>query len=219
MIKLYSGTPGSGKSLHVAQDIYYRLRAGKDVIASFPVKLDLISENGKKKLGKFVYKDYSELTVDFLVDYARKNHKLGIEGQTLVVIDECQIIFNPRQFDRGDRLNWITFFTQHRKLGYDFVLITQFDRLIDKQIRSLIEFEYKHIKNNNNGFIGFLLPFALFSYVKYWYCVKQQIDASLFFYRKKFADIYDSYKFFEESITEVQVKNEQPSIKNILFKS
>lgn len=217
MIVLYSGTPGSGKSLHCARDIYLRLRFKRDIIATFPVNLDLISDNGKKKIGKFIYKDYSELTVDYLVKYAMDNHKLGVEGQTLVVIDECQIIFNPRQFDRKDRLEWITFFTQHRKLGYNFILITQFDRLVDRQIRALIEFEYKHLKNNNNGFIGMLLPIPLFSYIKYWYCVKERITGTCFFYRKKYADIYDSYKFFEESISKEE-KKDNVSLQNILFR-
>lgn len=38
MIELYSGTPGSGKSLHCAERIYWRLRQGQPVIANFPIE-------------------------------------------------------------------------------------------------------------------------------------------------------------------------------------
>lgn len=200
MISLYSGTPGSGKSLHVAEKIYYRLLSRNDVIATFNINLDVISKKGKRKIGKFVCQDYSNLTVKWLIDYAKNNHKIGKESQTLVVIDECQIIFNPREFNRTDRLQWITFFTQHRKLGYDFILITQFDRLIDRQIRSLIEYEYKHLKANNNGFLGAILPFSMFSVRKYWYCVRELISSEVFLYKRKYGELYDSYQFFEESV-------------------
>ena len=77
------------------------------------------------------------------------NHKIGKEGQTLVVIDECQIIFNCRDFGRKDRNAWVTFFAQHRKLGFNVILITQSDRMLDRQIRSLVEEEVKHRKLNN----------------------------------------------------------------------
>ena len=139
MIYFYSGTPGSGKSLHVAIDIFRKLRFKKNVIATFPINISMVSNKGKRKIGNFVYKDVSELTVQFLFDYALEHHVIGKEGQTLVVIDECQILFNPREFGKKDRLQWITFFTQHRKLGYNFILISQFDRLVDRQIRFLFE--------------------------------------------------------------------------------
>lgn len=197
MIKVYTGTPGSGKSLHVAKDIYYNLLAKKTVIANFPIAVEKINKNGKRKVGNFVYKDYSELTIKFLYDYARANNKIGIEGQTLVVIDECQVIFNPRDL-RRDRLKWVEFFTQHRKLGYNIILVTPFDRLIDRQIRACVEYECKHMKNNNNGLMGMLLPFALFSSLNYWYGVKKLISSDVFVYRKKFAEIYDSYKMFSD---------------------
>ena len=90
MIWLYTGTPGSGKSLHAARDIYSRLRRGGGLICNFPVKEDLV----RKKKAHVEYWDNSELTAERLVEYAMANHRVGKEGQTLVVIDECQIIYN-----------------------------------------------------------------------------------------------------------------------------
>src|SRR5262245_10926836 len=136
MIYLYSGTPGSGKSLHTAKDIVSKLKRGDSVIANFPVDLDYIRSTPLKRvlqkviklfklkkdlkgkfersIGNYEYKDNPELTVKYLVQYAKKNHKHGKEGQTLLIIDECSILFNPRDFQRKDRDTWIKFFQHHR---------------------------------------------------------------------------------------------------------
>lgn len=42
VLKLYSGTPGSGKSLDVARKIYHALRYGRPVIANFDINTSLI---------------------------------------------------------------------------------------------------------------------------------------------------------------------------------
>lgn len=197
MITFYSGTPGSGKSLHVAEVIYKRLRYLKrPVICSFPVDLDYISKNGKKSIGKFVYLPYQDMKPEFFYDYALKNHVKGKEGQTLVVIDECQLLFNPREFGRSDRLKWIEFFTQHRHLGYDFILVSQFDMLVDKQIRCLFEYDIKHRKLNNYGFTRFL-PVKSFIAVTFWYCVKKRVTTDFFIYRRKYSRIYNSFQMFD----------------------
>lgn len=197
MIDLYSGTPGSGKSLHVARDIFIKLNIKNEcVIANFPVNLNLIR---KKSREKFLYLDNSELTVNALIDFAKKNHIIGKENQTLLVIDECQTFFNPREFARKDRLEWNNFFSQHRKLGFSVILVTQNDRLIDRQIRALIEYETKHRKVNNFK-VGKLLPIPTFACVTYWYGVREKLDVSFFFMRKKYSNLYDSYKMFEGTV-------------------
>lgn len=192
MIYLYTGSPGSGKSYHVAVDIYNRLTKHryKRVIANFQINTSKI----KKCKGEFIYKDNSELTVKYLMEYAKKKHKEGIENQTLLVIDEAQIKYNSRewQIKRDERMEWIEFFTQHRKLGYNIILITQFDRMIDRQIRSLVEYEVKHRKINNFK-IGRIFPVTTFACITYWYGVNEKIDVEFLFYKRKYSRIYDSY--------------------------
>lgn len=199
MIWLYSGTPGSGKSLHAATDIYKRLRREGGLICNFPVNEEYVAK-GK---GRFLYVDNSDLTVDLLKRYARKYHRLGVEGQSLVVIDECQIIFNSREYARKDRKEWISFFSQHRKYGYNIILIAQNDRMIDRQIRALIEYEVRHRKLSHYGVIGSII--TLFSFgrpwfaaIEYWYGGNRlKLNTELFMYKKKVARIYDSYKLFD----------------------
>lgn len=197
MIYLYTGTPGSGKSLRAAYKIISKLKHGYNVIANFPIDMGYF---GKSKIGKFLYLDNSELTVRYLKDFARKNHKFGKEGQTLIVIDECASMFNCRSWDAKGRMDWIYFMQQHRKLGFDMLLISQHDRLIDKQIRSFVETEYKHRAIKNYTLFGSLLSFmtgGLFVAVEYWYGTNLRVGKEMFRFNKKKAKIYDTNLLFE----------------------
>lgn len=199
MIYFYSGTPGSGKSLHAAKDIYDKLlRKKQGVIANFPINEKILK---RKRRGKFTYVSNFEATPEFFIEYATKNHKQGKEGQTLVVIDECQILFNPRTWNNKDRLKWIEFFTQHRKWGYNFIMISQFDKLVDKQIRSLFEYEVKHRKANNFSILA-MVPVKVFVAVTVWYGVKEKIGSEFFIFKKKYSNLYNSYKNFKEKEVE-----------------
>lgn len=199
-IDLYTGTPGSGKSYHAARRIVTRLKRGGGLIANFPV-----NESAVKQCKAHVeYWDNSELTAARLVQYALEHHKIGKEGQTLVIIDECQIIFNCRDFGRKDRNAWVQFMAQHRKLGFNLILITQSDRMLDKQIRSLVETEVKHRKLNNYGFGGGVLTLLSFGStwfiaIDYWYGGnKLKLGSEVFRYNKKYENIYDSYRLFAD---------------------
>ncbi|WP_367575495.1 zonular occludens toxin domain-containing protein [Lacrimispora amygdalina] len=112
-------------------------------------------------------------------------------------------MFNCRSWNDRSRQQWANFFTQHRKHGYNIILISQFDRLINRQIRSLTEYEYRHRKINNFGAVGFFLGLfslghPLFISVEYWYGVKKKCGTSFFYGRKKYYRMYDSYKLFDE---------------------
>ena len=202
-IWLYTGTPGSGKSFHAAKDIVSRLKRPGGIIANFPINEDFVPE--KKRRSSAVYWDNSELTAKRLVEYALEHHKIGVEGQTMVIIDECQIIFNCRDFGRKDRGAWVTLFSQHRKLGFNFILITQNDRMLDKQIRALVETEVRHRKLNNYGFGGLLISLTgmtWFVAIEYWYGGnKLMLSKQIFAYRKKYSKVYDSYKLFSDMVS------------------
>ena len=203
MIELYTGTPGSGKSLHCAKEIYTRIRRGKNVIANFDINMSVFKK--RKKLGRFIHVDNSDLNPQGLIDFALAHHRRNtngriIEGQTLVIIDECQILFNSRDWQAKDRMKWATFFTQHRKYGFNIILITQFDRLIDRQIRSLVEYQVIHRKASNyktiGFFIGLLFGGNFFVAVTQWYGVREKMGSEFFVLRQKYAHLYDSYKIF-----------------------
>ena len=218
MIHLYSGTPGSGKSFHATEKMFYRLRNRGNVIANYPINLEHCAASffgywlhrffkfykpRLRRLGRFDYVDNAQLTVSYLKAYARKNHKRGKEGQTLVVIDECGIMFNPRTFSQADRLEWIQFFSLHRHYGYDFILISQSDRMIDRQIRSFFEYEHKHRNVGHFKLFGRLLALfcggSLFIDVTTFYCLREKVSSDFFRFSKRIASLYDSYVLYDVS--------------------
>lgn len=199
-IRLFSGTPGSGKSYHAACEIFRWLRfKDRGLICNFPLNGKILK---KKQKCRFDYVENRNLTVQYLMDYAAIYHKFGVERQTLVIIDEAQILFNARSFASKDRQEWCTFFSQHRKYGFDFILIAQYDRMLDRQIRCLLEYEVRHRKLNNYGIGGFFLSaFTGFSTwfvaIEYWYGGNNlKLDSSMLMFRQSKADIYNSYQLF-----------------------
>jgi zona occludens toxin (predicted ATPase) len=209
MVVFYSGTPGSGKSFHTARDIYKTLRERRNVISTVDIDLKKISRNGRRRIGEFVYVPILDLDVSFLYRYAIKNHKKGKEAQTILVIDECQIIFDSRGFQKKDRTDWILFFSRHRHLGYSVILISQQDRMIDRQIRGMFEYEFKHRKVNNFGPL-WLLPITFFVVIQYWYGNRVRIGSYFIRYKKSIASIYDSYTMYDEFIAEYAAEQNEP---------
>jgi len=198
MIYLYSGTPGSGKSLHTASVIYWTLKRGRPVIANFPIDTGKI----KGMKGEFQEVTNDTLTPSFLYEYSNNYFHGGRtkESEILLVIDECQLMFNARDWNIEGRREWASFFTQHRKPGYDVILVAQFDRMIDRQIRSLIEYEQIHRKVSNYGIKGKLLSAFclgnLFVSVKVWYPMKEKVGSEFFIARKKYYGLYDTFGTF-----------------------
>lgn len=210
MISLFSGTPGSGKSLHVARIIYNRSRFLKgSIITNMPVDMDYLRRGlfREVKIGSIVQLRNNEITPDFFIDYAYQNHKKGKEGQTLIIIDEAQMLFSPTVIklkskeDKEHRVKWLDFFSQHRHLGYNIILVTQFDRLIDPQIRCMFEYNYIHRQVNRFKFGALLGLFGikLFIAVQVWYGVFQKCGSEFFTFKKKFSKVYDSFSRFEPS--------------------
>ena len=119
MIELYSGTPGSGKSLHTAKELRSRLRMHKRVIiGNFYVNTKAI----KRCRGTYLFVMNDRLTPDRLLQFSRKlsNH-LGRrlkEGEILLLVDEAQLLFNSREWQNISRQGWLSFFSQHRHYGY-----------------------------------------------------------------------------------------------------
>ena len=215
MITLYSGTPGSGKSYHGVALALRVLEWGRFVIANFPLRFT--EKQIKKGYDKrFFYRTNEEITINNLIYFAIENGMLdkAKESQALVVIDEAGGRFNCRDFAKKDRAEWIDFFSQHRKLGYDFVLVAQNDRMLDRQIRGYIETEIRHRKVNNFGPF-FFIPWPIFVGVEWWYTARIRVGSDWMIFRKSIADQYDSMKMFtgfklsKEMLELINAKREQ----------
>lgn len=198
-IILYSGTPGSGKSAHMAKDIYWAVKMGRPVVANFDINRGMF-KNGAKT---FLCVENDVISPDYLVEFARgyfADRKFR-EGEIKLYIDECGLLFNARTWKQNSEKGWIWFFQQHRKFGYDVILVAQFHEQLDKQLRTLIEYEVNHRKVNNVGLFGkavsaLTLGHPVFVGVTSWYGQKMRLGAEWFVGTRKNFRLYDSFKMF-----------------------
>ena len=199
-IELFTGTPGSGKSLDAANEIRIELKHGKPVIANFEV---ITNEDWS---GTFTYMPNSRVSPGNLVALARDywSGRDFKENGIVLVLDECQLLFNSRNWNVDtDRMEWLEFFSQHRKYGYRVILICQADIMIDKQFRSLVEYECNHRKISHYGFLGLLLKYICIGEIFYscqtLYAAKIKTGGRFFRYSKKLGAMYDSYTTFQQT--------------------
>ena len=206
MLYLYTGTPGSGKSLHVASVIRRALRASarhsqggkpvRPVVANFPINPSTCGYSA------FTYVPNDRLTPDFLYSFARDfwGDRPVREDTIYLVVDEAQLLFNSRDWGRGNRAEWIRFLSQHRHFGYCVIFVTQFDRMIDRQIRCLTEYEVKHRKVSSIGLKGRIVSALalgqLFVAVYVYYGMNEKTDARFYCGRPSLYRLYDSYALF-----------------------
>lgn len=178
--RMYTGTPGAGKSLDVVEKMIFALKHGKNVITNMLLNRDLI----KDFPGVYYYRNYDDMCPEEFVWFAIKYHdifktdyvevkkkwwqkKKVDEYQTLIVIDEAPVLLGSRDFNNPNRKSWVNFFTNHRHLEYNIVIVAQHDKMIDKQIRNVMEEHVVH-KCLNNYKLMKLLPFKIFISITYW---------------------------------------------------
>lgn len=209
MIYLYSGTPGSGKSLHAAKVIYKGLKTGDSFyMANFEINRSLFKETELKNFG---YIPNDKLCPENLIEFSRlywdmikrREGKIPIskfERGIRLFIDECQMIFNARDWQRNSKKGWPTFFSVHRHYGYEVVLITQMDSSLDKQVRGILEYNCIHRKIGNIGIAGAILNMLLgggiFYYCLVWYPQNERIGGQWFRFNKRLESLYDTHSLF-----------------------
>lgn len=164
----------------------------------------IISVSG---VGRISISSNGELDPDGLVAFSRTYFagRPCKEDSILLVIDEAQLLFNARDWSVRGRDRWNWFFTMHRHFGFFIILCAQFDRMLDRQVRGLIEYEYIHRKVNNMGWKGVFLsclllsPTNLFVKVKIWYPMKEKVGSEFFQCRKRYYSIYDTFALLDRA--------------------
>lgn len=208
MINIYTGTPGSGKSLHAARDIFLSLKKYKyrQVVSNIPIKMELFTDEEKER---FIYIETNNIKVSDLWDIGEKWYKSHeelklnrLEQSSILIIDECQLLFNAREWGKNTKKGWPEFFSLHRHVGYKIILVTQMIEAVDKQVRGLIEFEDNHQKVKSMGatgaFINMLALGGLFRVQTYWTPKKERIDTSFFKYKRLYGELYDTHELFKK---------------------
>lgn len=158
LIEIYTGYPGTGKSLHVAQRVRSVARRGYPVISNVRYTL---------KKGRSIYVPNSRLTPEALEKFALaywQGKGQVKEGSILLVIDEAQLMLNSRDWQDSMRMQWLCFFSQHRKLGYSIVLVAQTKDMLDKQIRSLAEQYVAHVRIDRMRILGPIIRILAFDH-------------------------------------------------------
>lgn len=215
MIEVYTGFVGSGKSYHAVKrgiEIADAPFGNRWVVANFPIKpkkkflagIPFVNRFIKDPFNKprWIYKANDELTPEFLVNLSFEMGFDKKEGSCLLIIDEAGIMFNSRDWNvkPKERKEWIQFFAQSRKLGYDVILIVQDVRMLDRQIRSLAEYEVQHKKMNNLGILNLIPIFwfcTIFAAVKFWNGIRTMRGSlELIMFKKSIADRYDTKALF-----------------------
>lgn len=223
MLDIYTGAPGSGKSLDMARVILRKISAGRKVICNTEIVLPETLAKFQKNLFCIENKD---ITPQFLWEFAERNHEPRRESQTTVIIDECQLKFCQLAMKNKDMaLLWLELFSQHRKIGFDFLLITPDARSgIIKEIRNNFESEVAHLKLSNyptkSLFLMVILliiqlsPIEIFMRVIRWRGLpdKKYLVRHLFLYSPKYASIYDTYKIQESSFRKPKPPDEPPPV-------
>lgn len=134
MLYLYTGVPGAGKTLYAVSNLLKR----KD-FKDRPIFVDGIKDLDNDKINYF----------DIPEGESIQTWPKWAPPGAIIVVDECQRIFRPRP--SGSKVpDYVAELETHRHRGLDFILITQHPRLIDINLRSLIE-HHTHLSKTNLG--------------------------------------------------------------------
>lgn len=184
MIEVQQGTPGSGKSAVATARAMMHLRKGgvvaanfslvdhwAEIVASKDIRAMFSSEwayNESLSLYKRFYRVDSLAAIRSIEPHKESvglyQYKSGFsEGEGLLILDEAQLIFNSRKWEKN--FDWIEFFTQHRKLHWNVILIAHTIEMIDGQVRPLCEYAstFRNLQKVKVPFLGVgLAPYPTF---------------------------------------------------------
>lgn len=204
-IHVFTGTPGSGKSLHAASLVRYELtrKYPRPVIANFALGDGAPLSDSQRNLYTYVpNEDMSAARIERMCqDYWRESGRPFREDYITLVLDECQLLFNARSWSQSSRMSYLEFLSQSRKHGVKVILIAQATKMIDNQFRMLIEVEHNHRRIASMGPVGaaVALPFGgrLFVVVRYLYQCNERLGMDFFRGTKRDMLMYDSYARFD----------------------
>lgn len=197
VIYLYTGAPGSGKSFHALLAGWQKVHSLRRnwVVANFPVvfsKRDIARGVDRR----WLYVD--EPNPKDLIRLSVENGWFGHESSCLLILDEAGLMFNSRdwQVSSANRREWVKFFSQSRKFGYDVIMVAQDSRMLDRQIRSMHEFLVKHVKLRNYVWFKWL-PWQFFGAISFWAGGSFRGSLRIIPFRPWLAKRYDSMRLFD----------------------
>jgi hypothetical protein len=217
VIALVTGVPGSGKTYYTCRLIRESLLAGKFVATNIKLADDWadralkgqLANVSKRRRARFTDKWRRRLVqVESIGDLNRirlgtEGWEKKLEGRGVAVFDEATEDLGARDWNRDDRRAALRFFEQHRKLGWDVYVIAQDAERVDKQLRTLAEYEVtlRNLKRYK-PFMGVpIWPFGnLFLALWRWHGERgtRPFRKQLFTLNKTVAGMYDTHQIVHQ---------------------
>jgi hypothetical protein len=165
-VYLATGRLGGGKTLCAVGRMVEYLERGRQVATNLDLDLKHLSRHVKApRITRLPDRpDAGTLAALGSANESRDESKNG-----LLVLDECGVIFNSRDWQDKTRQGIVDWMLHSRKLGWDVILIVQAASLMDKQLREALCEMYvicrrlDRIKIPFIGKIGHVLTLGLWS--------------------------------------------------------
>lgn len=178
--------PGGGKSFYAIRAVSKALDDGAIVAGNVKLRPDwakrINNRNYARWLRPFKHRSWpadAEARYFFSEDLPELfNVRLQGEGEGrgLMVLDEAHNWMNARSWSAGDRDEIVRFFTQHRKLGWNVLLIAQDAEMIDKQVRRNFEYhtQLRNLKKARYAGVP-ISPINMFLAVTTWHAATRVV--------------------------------------------
>lgn len=137
-LRIIEGVPGSGKTYYAVNHLFKTYFEKEDGIIVQKKKSLIVSNIDNLELGHQSLDDWINWhsNKENFFSYDTQAHLMSEYGPFVYVIDEAQLIFDRKFYDRGV-FEW---FEKHRHLGQDIYLITQNANKLPKDITCLVEY-------------------------------------------------------------------------------
>lgn len=143
MIEIYEGRLGGGKSYSAVEAIARHLSLGLTVATNIEIHREPMARLVADRHGvEMLQEQLIDLRSVSITDFHRVTPQGESGAPVLVVIDECHLQFNARDWDKTSR-ELLAFLTQSRKQHTDIIFISQSAENIDKQFRRLIQYVWR----------------------------------------------------------------------------
>jgi hypothetical protein len=215
VITLFTGSPGHGKSYGMVRLIDESVSRGIPVATNVALKPewaqvmarhhtffarfreDVVAAKAER------YEDYVYWTPNFF-DLLKVRFSGEKEGRGRVIFEEAHNELNTRAWDQhadmnrseaiAARLAVVRYFSAHRHYGVDAWLVTQDEKNIDTQIRSLYEFHTETRNMRRLPFFGSIFRFNLFVVTTRWNDrARTKAGLNVYGLSKKLATLYDTH--------------------------
>lgn len=132
-----TGNLGAGKTLVAASRIQKYLNEGRRVATNLDLWLDKMIDPNSKRARCVRLPDIPTVESFKCIGRGYEGDKIDENKNGLVVLDECALWLNSRDWNDKERKKLIDHFVHLRKLRWDLIILIQDIEALDKQFRAL----------------------------------------------------------------------------------